>query len=106
MGRDDAHQAGEAHGHKRHGTRDTVRFPVKVKPMRCTFDLCTYNATAHWTTGTQEELLFVLEEHVSTDHPLHTAELVNGYVTRHAHLQGAGVWLQEGHQGLPVHIRG
>ena len=83
VGRDDAHQAGEAHGHKRHGTRDTVRFPVKVKPMRCTFDLCTYNATAHWT-GTQEELLFVLEEHVSTDHPLHTAELVNGYVTRGA----------------------
>ena len=49
--------------------------------MRCKFALCTYDATDHWT-GTQEELLFVLEEHVSTDYTLHTAELVDGYVTR------------------------
>ena len=77
------HQAGKVPGGKSQVTRDTVRFPVKVKPMRCTFDLCTYNATDHWS-GTQEELLFVLEEHASTDHPLPTAELVNGYVTRRA----------------------
>ena len=63
------------------GNRDTVKHPVKIKPMRCKFDLCTYDATDHWT-GTQEELLFVLEEHVRADHPLHTAELVDGYVTR------------------------
>ena len=54
------------------------RIPTNKKI--CTFELCTYDATDHWS-GTQEELLFVLEEHVRTDHPIPTAELVEGYVT-------------------------
>ena len=83
VGRDYVHQAGRAPGGKSQGTRDTVIIPVTVKPMRCTFDLCTYDATDHWT-GTREELLLVLEEHVSNDHPLYIADLVDGYVTRRA----------------------
>ena len=69
MGREDAHQAREAHGCKRHGTvmlestKDTVKVPVIKSTVKCTFELCTYDATDHWS-GTQEELLFVLEEHV------------------------------------------
>ena len=78
VGRDDAHQAGKVPGRKSQGTRDTVKFPVK---MRCKFDLCTYDAADHWS-GSKEELLFVLEDHVFADHPLHNAELVDGYVTR------------------------
>ena len=61
-------------------TKDTVKVPVIKSTVKCTFELCTYDATDHWS-GTQEELLFVLEEHVRTHHPIPTAELVEGYVT-------------------------
>ena len=51
--------------------------------MKCIFESCPYDATDHWS-GTEEELLFVLEEHVRTQHPIPTMELVEGYVTRMA----------------------
>ena len=89
VGQDDAHQAREDHGCKRHGTvmltstKDTVNIPVKMYTMECTFESCTYDATEHWS-GTKEELLYILEEHVRTEHPMATTELVEGHVTRKA----------------------
>ena len=50
---------------------------------KCIFESCPYDATDHWSE-TEEELLFVLEEHVRTQHPIPTMELVEGYVTRTA----------------------
>jgi hypothetical protein len=89
VGQDDAHQAREDHGCKRRGTvmltstKDTVNIPVKMYTMECTFESCTYDATEHWS-GTKEELLYILEEHVRTEHPMPTTELVEGHVTRKA----------------------
>ena len=63
--------------------KDTVNLPVNKDTMECTFKSCPYNATDHWS-GTQEELLFVLEEHMRTEHPIPTVELVEGYISREA----------------------
>jgi hypothetical protein len=62
---------------------DTVTIPVSKDTMECTFESCTFDATDHWS-GTREEILFVLEEHVRTGHSIPTMELVEGYITRTA----------------------
>ena len=51
--------------------------------MGCIFESCTYAATDEWS-GTKEELLLVLKEHVRKEHPIPTVELVDEFVTRAA----------------------
>ena len=56
---------------------------VDKDQMGCIFESCTYAATDEWS-GSKEELLFILEVHVRKVHPIPTAELVDGFVTRAA----------------------
>ena len=61
--------------------KDTVILPVNKDTMKCTFMSCPYTATDHWS-GTQEELLYIMEGHVRTEHPAPMVVLVEGYVDR------------------------
>ena len=70
--------------------------------MRCSFESCTYAATDEWS-GTKEELLFILEEHVRKVHPIPTVELVDGSMTRVA-WDITRNWGRERREELSVHM--
>jgi hypothetical protein len=89
-----------------------VEGAVDKESMGCIFESCTYAATEEWS-GTKEELLFVLEEHMRKMHPITTVELVDDFTSIHElvgklqerlRLQQGRVWGGERCQELSVQV--
>ena len=89
MGQDDAHQAREDHGSKRHGkvmlastkTKDTVIHPVMVYTLECGYRGCVFQTGYHMPSA-QKYHRYLLETHFGQEHTVPPLEMVEGAVDR------------------------
>ena len=89
VGQDDAHQAREDHGCKRHGTvklssikdKDTVVSPVKVYTRECGYRGCAFQTGDHMPSA-KEYHKWLLENHFGKEHTVPPLEMLEGAVDR------------------------
>jgi hypothetical protein len=97
VGREDAHQAGEPHGCKRHGTvmlssiKDTVKIPVSKDTMKvpmnnttldCGYKGCLFRKGDNVPGTMEEDHLWLIETHFELEHPAPPLVILEGSVDK------------------------
>ena len=90
MGQDDAHQAREDRGSKRHGSvkltstkdKDTVPSPVKVYTLECGYRSCPFRTSDHIHGNLEDDHRWLIETHFELEHSAPLLVMVEGFVDK------------------------